>query len=242
VSAGDPGQAGASLTQSGLPPDTRGVHESPRNPRLPRRDWLVLVLASLGGWSSRAGAQSGDWRSLFDGQTLGQWKPTPFGGEGAVVVRDDAIVLERGNDLTGITWTGELVRVDYEIELEAKRLAGGDFFCGLTFPVADAYCSFIVGGWAGAVAGLSSLDGRDASENETTRVRNFAENRWYKIRVRVATDRIQAWIDDEVFADVKTTGRKISIRPEVQDSRPLGIASWRTTAALRAIRVRRFKD
>jgi hypothetical protein len=131
-----------------------------------------------------------------------------------------------------------VVRVDYEIELQAKRVSGGDFFCGLTFPVGAAYCSFIVGGWAGAVCGLSSLDGDDASENETTRVRDFEQNRWYTVRVRVTADRIQAWIDDEVFADVKTAGRRISIRPEVQDSRPLGIASWRTKAALRAIRLR----
>ena len=88
------------------------------------------------------------------------------------------------------------------------------------------------------MSGLSSLDGLDASENETTRVRDFVEGRWYTVRVRVTADRIQAWIDDESFADVKTTGRRISIRPEVQDSRPLGIASWRTRAALRAIRLR----
>jgi 3-keto-disaccharide hydrolase len=208
---------------------------------LERRAWLTLVAAVLVGRASRVETQSTqplDWRSLFDGRTLGQWKPTNFGGEGEVHVRDGEIVLERGNDLTGITWTGDIARMDYEIELEAKRVSGGDFFCGLTFPVGDSYCSFIVGGWAGAVVGLSSLDGHDASENETTRVRNFEQNRWYKIRVRVTADRIQAWIDEETFADVKTTGRKISIRPEVQDSRPLGIASWRTTAALRSIRMR----
>ena len=126
-------------------------------------------------------AQTESWRSAFDGQSLGQWKPTSFGGEGRVTVRDGAILLEQGNDLTGVTWTGELQRIGYEIELEAKRTGGSDFFCGLTFPVADTYCSFIVGGWAGAVAGLSSIDGMDASENETTQVRNFQNDRWYKV-------------------------------------------------------------
>jgi hypothetical protein len=86
--------------------------------------------------------------------------------------------------------------------------------------------------------GLSSLDGKDASENETTKIRNFEENRWYAIRVLVTGERIQAWIDDEVFANVETTGRKIGIRPEVAESRPLGIASWRTRAALRDLRLR----
>ena len=165
----------------------------------------------------------------------------PSAAKAAVSIVDGTIVLERGSDLTGITWSGDLLRVGYEIELEAKRVAGGDFFCGLTFPVGEAYCSFIVGGWAGAVVGLSSIDGADASENETTKVRNFEEQRWYRVRVRVTADRIQAWIDDEVFADVVTAGRRISIRPEVQDSRPLGIASWRTTAALRNLRMRAVK-
>jgi hypothetical protein len=179
-----------------------------------------------------------EWQSLFDGKTLGKWKSTSFGGEGDVSVQNGEIVLETGNDLTGITWTGDVPKVPYEIELKARRLGGGDFFCGLTFPVGTAHCSFIVGGWAGAIVGLSSIDGEDASENETTKIRNFEDKRWYTIRVRVTADRIQTWIDDEPFADVKTTGRRIGIRPEVSDSRPLGIASWRTKAGVKDIRVR----
>jgi 3-keto-disaccharide hydrolase len=178
------------------------------------------------------------WQLLFDGKTLGKWKPTAFGGEGDVIVADGQIVLETGSDLTGITWTGEVPKEPYEIEVKAARLGGGDFFCGLTFPVRDTHCSLIVGGWAGAVVGLSSLDGADASENETTRIRNFEDKRWYTVRVRVTADRIQAWIDDEAFVDVKIAGRRIGIRPEVALSRPLGIASWRTRAGLRDIRVR----
>jgi hypothetical protein len=118
------------------------------------------------------------------------------------------------------------------------RVVGGDFFCGLTFPVKTSHCSLIVGGWAGPVVGLSSLDGLDASENETSTLRRFASNQWYTIRVRVTDPRIQAWIDDESVVDVETAGRRISVRAELLDSRPLGIASWRTRAALRQIRLR----
>lgn len=204
-----------------------------------RRTWLAASLGALAGAPLFAASQSGG-DSLFDGATLGKWKPTPFGGEGEVRVEDGTIVLERGNDLTGVTWTSEVPRRDYEIELKATRLAGGDFFCGLTFPVDDTFCSFIVGGWAGAVSGFSTIDGQDASENETTRIRDFEAKRWYKVRVRVGEGRLRAWIDDEAFADVSTQGRRIAIRPEVQDSCPLGIASWRTKAALRAVRMRRL--
>lgn len=201
-----------------------------------RRTWMQLVV--FAGAGARLMGQDAAWRPLFDGAGLGRWKPTAFGGEGEVHVADGEIVLERGNDLTGITWTGDLPRLGYEIELQAKRVAGNDFFCGLTFPVGPSYCSFIVGGWSGAVTGLSNIDEQDASENETTRIRDYELNRWYTVRVRVTADRLQAFVDDESFADVKTAGRTISIRPEVQDSRPLGISSWRTKAALRAIRMR----
>ena len=46
------------------------------------------------------------WTDLFDGKTLGRWQSTQFGGEGEVQVDDGRIVMERGNDLTGVTWKG----------------------------------------------------------------------------------------------------------------------------------------
>ena len=126
------------------------------------------------------------------------------------------------------------------VTLEAMKRDGTDFFCGLTFPVGDSPCSFIVGGWGGGVVGLSSLNGSDASENETTKYQEFESNRWYTIRVRVTKDKIEAWIDQKQMVDVETDGVRISIRPEVELSRPLGIACYSTTAALRDIRIQRL--
>jgi hypothetical protein len=116
-----------------------------------------------------------------------------------------------------------------------------DFFCGLTFPVGDTHCSFIAAGWAGAVVGLSCVDGKDASENETTKFMNFENDRWYRFRVRVSDDRIAAWIDDQQVIDLAVQGRKIAIRPEVELSKPLGIAAWQSRAALRGLEYRRLK-
>jgi 3-keto-disaccharide hydrolase len=181
-------------------------------------------------------------QSLFDGKTLAGWKKTAFGGEGDVEVKDAHIVLHAGNPMTGITWTGKYPKMDYEISLEAMRKSGSDFFCGLTFPVGDAPCSFIVGGWGGGVVGLSSLDGNDASENETTKYQEFENGRWYAIRVRVTRERIEAWIDERQMVDVETKDRRISIRLEVELSRPLGIASYVTTAELRDIKLRTLGD
>lgn len=195
----------------------------------------VVPLRALGAQSQEAA-----WESLFDGKTLGKWKKTEFGGEGDVTIENGEIVMATGNDMTGITWTGDVPRENFEIEVKARRLSGNDFFCGLTFPVGKVHCSFIAGGWAGAISGLSTLDGEDASGNDTMRIRDFETARWYTVRVRVTTDRIQAWIDDEVFADVKTAGRRIGIRPEVDLSRPLGVSCWRTKAGLRDLRLRRL--
>jgi hypothetical protein len=184
---------------------------------------------------------SGAWRSLFDGKTLTGWAETDFAGRGPVKVSDGKLILESGL-MTGVTWTNgsELPRVNYEIALDAMRVDGSDFFCGLTFPVKEDPCSFIVGGWGGGVVGLSSLDGQDAANNETTKYMSFDNGKWYAIRVQVTETNIQCWIDTDKVVDVETKDRRISIRSEVEDSRPLGIASWSTKAALRNIRLRKL--
>src|SRR5438309_615977 len=127
----------------------------------------ALLMLGFGGVQGDGGqADKAGWRPLFDGKTLAGWKSANFGGEGEVEVKDGAIVIERGNNMTGITYDRkDFPRMDYEFTLEGKRVAGNDFFCTTTFPVADSYCSFVVGGWGGTVVGLSSLDSMDASEN-----------------------------------------------------------------------------
>ena len=178
---------------------------------------------------------------MFDGKTLTGWKETDFAGRGPVVVKEGQIHLENGY-MTGITWTNlaALPRMNYELSLEAMRVEGSDFFCGLTFPVGEKPCSFIVGGWGGGVVGLSSLDGQDASQNETTKYMNFPNGRWFQIRVRVTSGKIEAWIDAEKMVDITTEGKEIGIRLEVEASKPLGIASWNTAAALRHLKIRRL--
>src|SRR5207249_10444104 len=133
-----------------------------------------------------------------------------------VRAKDDQIILEMGAMLTGIHRTNDLPKMNYEVSLEAMKVSGGDFFCGLTFPVGESFCSFIVGGWGGGVVGLSSIDGEDAANNETTKYLNFEKGRWYHIRLRVTQGSIECWIDDEKVVNVVTTGRTLSIRSEVE--------------------------
>jgi len=194
----------------------------------------------------KATADQEGWESLFDGKTLGKWKPGDFWKPGKVHVEDGAILLEQGRgDMTGITWGGDpamLPRIDYEIVLEAMRVEGSDFFCGLTFPYKQSCATLIVGGWGGGLVGISSLDGMDASENETTTYMEFENKRWYTIRLRVTENHIQAWIDDKEVVDVEPGEREVDVRIEVEASKPLGIAAWNTKAALKNIRLRRLLD
>ena len=222
-------------------------------PRIPRprpltRTGLVPLAIVMTGcaacaaaWDSKeadSGRDEDGWISLFDGETLKGWEATEFGGEGDVKAEDGRIVLGTGNDLTGIHTERKLPKVNYEVELEAMRVDGSDFFCGLTFPVGESHCSLIVGGWGGGVCGLSSLDAQDASENETTSFREFKSGKWYPIRLRVTDKTISAWIEGKEILNQEITGRKLSVRAEVLPSKPFGVASWQTTAALRGIRIR----
>jgi hypothetical protein len=181
----------------------------------------------------------GDWRDLFDGKSLDGWRETKFDQGGSVAVRHGLLVLQRGQPFVGVNCTNEIPTVNYEVVLEAMRVEGDDFFCGLTFPVGDAWCSLIVGGWGGGIVGLSNVDGGDASENETTKYISFETGRWYRIRLRVTEHKIEAWIEQKKVVNLVTTGRKLEVRfGEIMLSRPFGLAAWETSAAYRAIQIR----
>lgn len=217
-----------------------------RCPNAGFRVWLAgLLAAACCQCVSKAYAEPAEqakvpWTSLFDGKSLGGWKSSEFGGTEDLEVEDGKLVIGFADGCNGVTWTKEFPKIDYEISLEAMRVDGTDFFCGLTFPVGSSPCSLIVGGWGGSVVGLSSLDGQDAAHNETTQSMGFKQGVWYHLRLRVTGGRIQAWIDGKSVVNVSTKDRKLSIRLEVERSKPLGIATWCTTGAFRDIKYRKL--
>ena len=178
--------------------------------------------------------------SLFDGQSLDNWELTEFGGEGDVWVEEGCIMMDAGDPITAINLpeSFDLPTMNYEIAYEAMKVEGTDFFGTITFPVGESFCSMVIGGWAGTVVGLSSIDGVDASENETRSVRKFERNQWYRLRVRVTPEAIQGWIDDDQVINQSIVGKKIDIRSEMIPCQPLGIANFYTIAKLRNIQLR----
>ena len=179
------------------------------------------------------------WRVLFDGASLDGWRATDFGGPGRVDVQHGLLVFRMGSPFAGANYTKVVPKVNYEVTLEAMRVAGDDFFCGLTFPAGDSFASLIVGGWGGRLVGISSIDHNDASENETTQTMTFETGRWYRIRLRVTEQRIEAWIDQKKIINVVTAGRTLSLRAgQIELSKPFGLASWLTSAAFRDLKIR----
>ena len=181
------------------------------------------------------------WRSLFDGKALGRWKVLDefdYSRHGKVDMRDGRIVLEAGNPATGVRWTGPFPKIDYEVTLEAMRVEGDDFFCALTFPVGDAALTLVLGGWGGSIVGLSMIDGEMAVENETCLYKDFDQKRWYRLRLRVTRAKVEAWIDKHQVVELATEGRKLTVSWEMEPPLPFGAATWRTTGALRDLRVR----
>jgi hypothetical protein len=227
---------------------TRG-RERGSVPRRLAASLVALTLLSRMAWMpcgaradeerAEAASPGREWRPLFDGQSLEGWKSTAFGGEGDVYVEGNELRLDFGSSMTGITYIGDaLPQGNYELRLEARRLDGTDFFCGLTFPVHDQHLTLIVGGWGGSLVGLSNLDGQDASQNETRRIMPFRKEAWYGIRLQVDDTHVRVWIDDQKLIDRSIVGRELSLRPEVELCKPLGICTWETRAAVRRIEVR----
>ena len=191
-----------------------------------------------------------DWKLIE-----GNWASCQFGGEGEVEIRGNQIKIASGQPLSGVFWDENLkrdvqdvgahalIRDGYELRLQARRTDGFDFFCGLTFPIADQHATLVLGGWGGAVTGLSCVDGLDASQNDTTSLQNFDDDRWYRVRVRVDHSHVTCWIDDKSVVQVSRQKHQFDLRTEMDFCEPLGIAAYECAAEYKDIMIRKlFKD
>ena len=200
----------------------------------------------------RPAAAKPRWQSLWDGknleltgQTPGRWQVADqeeFAEHGKVHIDQENLMLERGYPATGVRWSGPFPRCNYELELEAKRTDGSDFFCGLTFPVGDGSLTLITGGWGGWAVGLSCINGEYAIDNETCTVVQFQQDRWYSLRLRVTDRLVKVWIDGKPLVHLDTEGKELIISDRMEPCLPLGLATWYTTGAVRKIRYRVLEE
>ncbi|GAC1463138.1 MAG: hypothetical protein NVSMB9_00230 [Isosphaeraceae bacterium] len=180
---------------------------------------------------------------LFDGKSLDGWKQTDFFHAGKVYVEDGTIVMPVGGPMSGITCTRkDLPLSNYQFTYEALRRKGNDFFAAATFPVGKSFVTLVNGGWGGSITGLSSLNGADASENETSRFVKYQDRVWYRFKVRVTDQVIRCWVDDKEVVAVNHEGRQVGTRIESRANQPLGFATWNTSGALRKVELRALSD
>ena len=196
---------------------------------------LTFIIVTLTGYNDIQ-----ESKLLFNGVSLDGWMVIDFEGHGNISVADSCVIIGKGNLISGIRWTGDFPTTNYEVSLEAKRVEGSDFFCGMTFPVKESFLTLVLGGWGGSLVGLSSIDGYDAADNSTSTLYHFASGWWYSIRLRVTDEKIEAWIEDEKIVDFTINDSYLSLRWEVESSIPFGITTYRTTGAIRNIRQTTF--
>lgn len=192
--------------------------------------WLLLGMTACG--EEKAPTQVRPWIELKE-----KWQ----GVSGGLVENEEPLRIGWGETITTVRWTGALPKPPFELEYEAKRVNGTDFFGTVTFPVRenDECLSLVVGGWGGATVGISSIDGKDASENETSILRKFENEVWYHIRLVRDGERIATWIDGKKVIDVDTTGKALGLREgEISQCAPFGFATWQSTGMIRNVRWR----
>ena len=168
------------------------------------------------------------------------WQALEGGGE---ITTGEPLRIGWGEMLTAVRWTGEVPLPPFELELSARRIDGTDFFCALTFPARgpEECVTLVLGGWGGGTVGISSIDGKDASENETTHYHAFQTGVWYQVRLLCEAAEIKVWIDGEKVIDVDTTGKTLSLREgPIDQCAPFGLATWQTTGEIRGARWRRI--
>ena len=179
---------------------------------------------------------------LFDGSSLDDWEARDAGGSGSVEIKDKDMIIGAGDSITGVVYkkAKDLPMTNYEITLEAQRLDGVDFFCGLTFPVGSpkTCATLVLGGWGGSVTGISSIDGMDASENSTGHYRKFEDKKWYSVKLRVTPANISAWVGSEKIIDVDIEGKRIGVRAgPIEDYQPLSFTTYATMAGIRNVKL-----
>ena len=208
----------------------------------PKTFWFSLLLSVATGLGCVNGRQKISPK-LFNGTDLTGWEITDFAGSGEIKVKDGELQIAMGELISGINLTHDNIpRTNYELEAEALKVDGDDFFCAITFPLGETYATFIPGGWGGSLVGISSIDGMDAAENETASFKKFEKNQWYRFKIRVTDKKLQCFIDEEMVVDLPLEDRNIALRPgPIELSVPIGFSSFQCISKIRKINLRSIK-
>lgn len=219
-------------------------------PKMASLTWSLGLVMFLGvglvACRRGAGEKIEESWKLFEGEWANKWDSADFVDGGKAEVSDGGMWLGEGAPMTGMvlkSWNADgMPMVDYSVEYEALRVKGSDFFGTITFPIEEEeHCvSFVLGGWGGKQIGISSIDGLDASMNETSGVMDFEDGKWYAIRVEVRKGLLQVWVNGVPVVHVLTKGRMLGLRTGIEPCAPFGLASYATEGRIRNLVVKRL--
>ncbi len=114
-------------------------------------------------------------------------------------------------------------------------------------PVGNTRCHVVIAGWSGQVAGISSIDGKDASHNSTRKKpRQYEAGREYTVLSRVAVDGETAGIS--IFVDGRPhlhwegeSARLTSPKGwDIPDPKLIGLSTYDARIIFRDVKVRPF--
>lgn len=185
------------------PPDTPPTVVVPGDPDLAMftRMSATAFLAKL-----EKNASSGEWRSLFDGESLAGWEAR---AEGDVIAKDGEIqILAKGKNL----WlVHEESFQDFELEAEVK-MPTDDYNSGIGFRCSGdgkpkGYQCEVAGRKTGMIYAIGSGWVWPKGDDEAARFRemagdSFQPDDWNQIRIHCEGERIQVWVNDALTADV----------------------------------------
>ena len=209
-----------------------------------RNAFPLLALALLAGCGPVSKAVP---LALLEAPLAVHWHGVVILDAGEIAVKDGELTVGAGKPMSGVRfdgWTAEKLPVtDYEVSFEARRVEGQDFFAAMTFPVrsTETCATLVLGGWGGALVGISSIDDQDASENSTRSEQRFTNGQWCRVRLQVTNEELKAWIDDRLVVNTSIKGRKISLRPgDIELCAPFGFATYATKGQVRGLVVHRL--
>jgi len=183
------------------------------------------------------------WSALFDGATLDGWRIVREGGDfarpGNVRVDHSRIMLDEGTPATGMAWTRPFPTEDYELVVDAMRMAGRFNFCDVIFPIGASRCQLSVGTLNFDYVGLDVVDQIRLHPRAATQVR-FEIGKWYRVRIKVTQTTVSAWIDNQQVVNFPRFGHRFAAPPEWPCQEQLGLRACFTAGAIANIRVRRL--
>jgi formylglycine-generating enzyme required for sulfatase activity len=182
-----------------------------------------------------------EWEPLFDGKSLRGWN-TVGERQPAVVAEEGQVLIRAQAGQGAIVWQGAFPKLNYEVSLEAMRIAGPHCFAGVQFPIGDQYACWSFG-WTpqGNQICLERVNGGFFPMDAAARITKFQDGRWYKIRIRVAEDRVQGWMDDVKKFDLPRAETNFSYQDNQPVLKPFWIGTWWTQGAFRNIQLRRLR-